>query len=178
MQIIKIIFEIYSNIIRELVGLFAKKTKTEIKKINEKRQAEKEQEKKILEELKNYKFPPKKSKTYVILTEIGILFSTSIYFCAFLAIFAALTGDVRNIAAFGFILPYAAFVVALLFIFEFIVLIPTYSIEYRKYKKGFFKPEDFEKTFDDKFTEFYTSFSIIVLFILAYIWIKYFRPEI
>lgn len=58
------------------------------------------------------------------------------------------------------------------------ILIPAYSIEYRKYKKGFFKPEDFEKIFDDKTMEFYTSFSIVVLVVLACIWIKYFRPEI
>lgn len=178
LEILKVIFKIYSSLIKELAGIFAKKAKVKINEIQEQRQAEIQKEKKIKEELKGLKFPPKKSKTYVILTEIGILLSTSIYICGLLALFAALTGSVRNIAAFSFMLPYAAFIVALIFIFEVIILIPTYSIEYRKYKKGFFEPEDFEKTFDDKFTEFYTSFSIVVLFILAYIWIKYFRPEI
>lgn len=185
MEILKAVFTVYRNILKEIFGLSVNRAKTKIKKMQEKREVKKPEHNEDApelnyeqkEELKKRKFPPKKSKTYVILTEIGILFSTSIYICAFLALFATLMGDVRSIAAFGFILPYAAFFVALLFIFEFIVLIPTYAIEYKKYKKGFFKPEDFEKTADDKFTEFYTSFSIVVLFILAYVWIKYFRPE-
>lgn len=96
LEILKVIFEIYSSLIKELAGIFAKKAKVKINEIQEQRQAEIQKEKKIKEELKGLKFPPKKSKTYVILTEIGILLSTLFIFAVFLPFFA-LTGSIETL---------------------------------------------------------------------------------
>lgn len=116
-------------------------------------------------ELKEYKFPPKNSKTNETLLQIGIMFATIAYIYSYAILSAIFKRAYIGSSVFAAVLPYALIILAAIFVLIVFVLIPSYIIEYVKYKKGEYSANDFESDWADDIADAYIKYSIYILFL-------------